>query len=44
MASFYDFNHKCAKRIGGAIGIVLGILLIIKVMPALDPMDHPQTA
>ncbi len=44
MISFYDFSHKRAKRIGGAIGFVLGILLIIKVMPPLYAVDNPQAA
>lgn len=42
--SFYDFNHKRAKRIGGTISIILGILLLFKMIPALDAMDRPQPA
>ncbi len=43
-AVFYDFNHKRAKRIGETIGFILGILLLFKMIPALDAMDHPQAA
>ncbi len=41
-AVFYDFNHKRAKRIGETIGFILGILLLFKMIPALDAMDRPQ--
>ncbi len=43
-AVFYDFNHKRAKRIGETIGFILGILLLFKMIPALDAMDRPQAA
>lgn len=41
-AVFYDFNHKRAKRIGETIGFILGVLLLFKMIPALDAMDRPQ--